>query len=226
MARILSLERRISFEPRSPSGPPVMTLVIVSSLSPSLASDADDVLVDGARRHAVEVVGDAAHRLRLARGEGLPELVAALPGPQGRPLHEVGRALVGAEEEDDVLAVVVEDGGVREHQVEQAVDVLLEGGHGLVLEAPAEEDRALRAAVGQVLVLALLGRGQAVVLVEDEVGVVEVVLVVGGADDADAAPGDVPEADVEAAELAADDVEEAERLERVIDPVEEVRART
>ncbi len=214
---------RISFEPRSPSGPPVMTLVIFSSLRPSLARDRTTYSRTECRRHAVKVVGDAAHRHGLAGGEGLPELVAPGLGPERGPFHELGRALVRAEEEDDLLAVIVHDAGIGEHEVEEAVDVLLEGLLGPVLEAPAQEDRALGAAVGQVLVLPLLGRGQVVVLVEDEVGIRQVALEVGRPDDADAAPGDVPEPDVEASELAADDMEHPERLDRVVDRVEEVR---
>ena len=192
-------------------------------LEAQLGQGPDDILADRGRRHAVEVVGDAAHRHRLAGGEGLPELVAAGLGPESGPFHELGRAFVRAEEEDDLLVAVIHDAGVGEHEVEEAVDVLLEGRLGPVLESPAQEDGPLGAAVGQVLVLPLLGQGQVVVFVEDEVGVRQIALEVGRPDDPDAAAGDVPEPDVEAPELAADDMEHAERLDGVIDRVEEIR---
>ena len=142
-AMVRSLEILISLEPRSPSGPPVCNLVTRPSSRPSLRQQAHHVLVDGARGHAVLIVRDAAPARRLAGGERLPEVGAAAARVGGGPVHEVGGALVGAEEQDLVLVVVVDHLGLDAgndglgDEVEHRVDVLLKAELGAVRPARA-----------------------------------------------------------------------------------------
>jgi hypothetical protein len=71
--------------------------------------------------------------------------ITASGGVAGGPLHEVGGVLVGAEEEELGLAVVVDDlVAVLDHEeVEQARDVLLEGELDVRLGVLVEQNRAL-----------------------------------------------------------------------------------
>ena len=59
-ARILSWEIKISSLPRSPSGPPVMTLVIFS-IQPQLVQDIQDILMNGISGHPIKIVRDSTH---------------------------------------------------------------------------------------------------------------------------------------------------------------------
>lgn len=177
--------------------------------------DTKDVLPDRQRRHAVctasdrsafhagsaggltGVVGDTAEVLgRLAGGERLPP--RCLPGTsvQRRPVHEVGRVLIRAEEQDlGILAARNVDNGTldagrlaRNEQVDNGlclvqqcprfrcsctdVDVFLEA--LLVVGVNHGQDRSLGATLGDILVLEVLRSGEGVVLVEQRshVGVV------------------------------------------------------
>ena len=191
-------------------------------LDAELAVDALDVGAHAEGGHAVDVVGDAAEARALAGKEGLPPGGAAGARVLGGPVDEAGRVLVGAHEEDLGLLVQVDDGVLDagaaggQEQVEDGVDVLLERDGRLVLVLGVEEDDALAAALGDVLVLALLGVGQVVVLVENGARVDGPGLLVAALDDADAAAGDVAEAEVEAAELGAHHHEHAEERLRVL----------
>mmetsp|Transcript_20496 Transcript_20496/g.65650 ORF Transcript_20496/g.65650 Transcript_20496/m.65650 type:complete len:334 (-) Transcript_20496:986-1987(-) len=86
-----------------------------------------------------------------------------------------------------------------------------------------EQHHSLGAALGNVLVLALLRAGQSVALVEELLHIVRVRLRVRRPHDADAAARNVPEPDVEAAELGAHRVDDGERALGVLRRVHEGR---
>ena len=92
--------------------------------------------------------------------------------------------------------------------VQQCVNVLLERHGLLLLVVKRQEDRALRATLGDVLVLSLLGVGEVIILLEDALGVLEVRLGAPRLDEPEAAARDVDEADVEATELSTDHEED------------------
>ena len=103
-----------------------------------------------------------------------------MSSPRPRPVRE----------EDRLLAVVVGGLIVRHDQVEEAVDVLLEGDLGVVLEVRREQDRPFAPPSG-ISLLALLGAGELADLVEEEVVVLLVCLRIRRPHDPDPAPGDV-----------------------------------
>ncbi len=193
-------------------GPARLHLGDVLLAHAELAQDAEHVPVHALGGHPVFLVRNAAQRRLLARGEGLPVPVAPVARVQRGPAHQVRRALVGPEEED-LLGPADHGRRVRRReQVEHCIDVALER----VLRLRGRSARggqyhALGPALGNVLVLAVLGEGEVVALLEQRVGIAGVVVAGGRPHDADAAPGDVREAHVEAVEVAADHEEQAER---------------
>jgi hypothetical protein len=117
------------------------------------------------------------------------------------PVHEVCRALVRAKEENFAPAEMVNDLFVWQQEIEQTVHKLLEGNTALVLMCKIEQDNALRTALRNVLVLAVLCVGKTVAFVKDAGGVVSKLLRVVGADKAHPTTRDVLEAHVEATKL-------------------------
>mmetsp|Transcript_104046 Transcript_104046/g.333529 ORF Transcript_104046/g.333529 Transcript_104046/m.333529 type:complete len:672 (+) Transcript_104046:644-2659(+) len=174
-----------------------------------------DVSVDAGSGHAVDVVGHTTELHALSGGQCLPIRVAPDLADLGTQVHEIGRVLVRAEEEDLLATghVAAEDSWLllRQHAVEQRVQVLrearfLHGGALLgVLRAIAwvGEDDALRPTLRDVLVLHLLGEGQVVALVEQSRDVVLVRGIIAREHKAHAATRDVAKADVEAQEIPA-----------------------
>ena len=155
----------------------------------------------------------------LAREERLPPGCATVLSVSRSPVNQLGRVLVRTHEQDFVLAVQVYDGildtraGGRQEQIQDTVDVLFEGHAGLVLVVDVQQDNTLGTAFGDILVLALLRVGQVVVLIEQRTGIDAVGFLVATLDDTNTASRDVAEAQVETAELGADDEEHAiERL--------------
>eukprot|EP00162_Nutomonas_longa_P014973 comp22151_c0_seq1/m.51903 comp22151_c0_seq1/g.51903 ORF comp22151_c0_seq1/g.51903 comp22151_c0_seq1/m.51903 type:complete len:307 (+) comp22151_c0_seq1:1181-2101(+) len=139
------------------------------------------------------------------------------------PGHKVCGAFVGAEEEDFGLAVVVADLWVREQQVEDAVNVLLECDEcALGGGVEREQNGALGPAFGDVLVLVLLGHGEGVVFVKDGRLVLCVDIVGCRANDADSAASNVCKAHVEADKVASDKEEDAKGQDGSFLFVEEV----
>ncbi len=99
-------------------------------------------------------------------------VVVASASVLGGPVDELSSVLIRTHEENLVLAVQINDrvldaGADRgQEQIEDTVDVLLEGDPRLVLVVSIQENDTLGTAFGDVLVLALLGVGQIVVLIE------------------------------------------------------------
>ncbi|KAI3480571.1 hypothetical protein L1887_57291 [Cichorium endivia] len=186
------------------------------------AVDADNVLAHRERSHAPDVVRHTTQSGGgLAGGERLPPGRAPSASVLGGKVHEVGGSLIGAEEEDLLLAEQVDDllldsGRLAlDEQVEDGIDVLFKGELGVGIKRG--QDGALCATFGDLLVLEMLGGGEGIVLVEERALVDRVVFAVPGSDDSDAASGDVAEAHVETAELGADDKDDAVGLDRVLD---------
>ena len=109
---------------------------------------------------------------RLASGERLPPRVRATRlRKKRRPVHQVGSAFVGAEEEDLGLCVKVDDlllnaGSLAGNKkVDDSVDVLLERPD--VRGAKRGKDGTLRTTLGNVLVPQVLCRCECVVLIEE-----------------------------------------------------------
>ena len=170
-----------------------------------LLVDALDAGADAAAGHAVSVVGDTAEGGALTGGEGLPLLVAAGLGVHGGNGGEgAGGVLIRAEEEDlGGLHGAGDALGVGYDEVAEGVNVLQEGALLVIGGGGLDEDGALAAALGDVLVLHVLGIREVIVLGEEVDAVAVVGILAGGDDHADAAAGNVGEADVEANELRA-----------------------
>ena len=131
------------------------------------------------------------------------------------PIYQVGRVLIGTHEEDLFLAVQVDNWildawtGWRQEKINDAVNVLFEGHINLVLVLLVEEDDTLRAAFRNVFVLSLLRASQVVVFVKERPRVDGVRLATPRLDDANTTTRDIPEAEMESAELRGDDEEHA-----------------
>ena len=184
-----------------------------------LAVDALHILAHRQGGHAVLVVRDTTQLGSLAREERLPPGGATALSMSRGPVNQLGRVLIRAHEQDLVLAVQVDDGildtraGGRQEQIQDTVDVLFEGHAGLVLVVDVQQDNTLGTAFGDILVLALLRVGQVVVLIEQRTGIDAIGFLVATLDDPNTASRDVPEAQMETAELGADDEEHTiERL--------------
>mmetsp|Transcript_23670 Transcript_23670/g.68447 ORF Transcript_23670/g.68447 Transcript_23670/m.68447 type:complete len:367 (-) Transcript_23670:1335-2435(-) len=180
---------------------------------------------------------DAAVLHTLTRGQGLPIWVAALLAHLGAQIHEACGVLVGAEIQDLALALhvtAVDAAVVGHHAVQQSADVLDEArplrGLGLATAGRLDrclrlgglragpgvpggvlgvrEDDALRATLGNVLVLHVLRQREVVTLVEQGGSVTLVRRPVPRQHDADTTSGNIPEAHMEAHEgPAADEVD-------------------
>lgn len=180
-----------------------------------LTVDSLDVLTHGQGSHTVFVVRDTTKLGGLSSEERLPPGSATDARVLGSPVDEVGSVLVRAHEQDLLLAVEVHDrildpGSLgRQEEIQNGVDVLLKGLSGLVLLRRVEENDTLGTALRNILVLALLGAGKTVVLIEQVACVDAVGLLAARLDDTDTATGDVLEAEVETARLGADNEEHA-----------------
>ena len=155
-------------------------------------------------RHAVDLVVDAG--AGLAAHEGRRHRVAAQPGPLDDPLDVLRRdVLVGAEIYELLAAEPVDHEplrlGIGRDQVEQRVDEALDAAGDL--GAGLDQHRGLGAALGNVLVLELLGEGEPVRLVVEPLALAGVLRLAVGPHDPQAAAGDVLEAHVESGVAAA-----------------------
>ncbi|GIX61221.1 dihydroorotase [Babesia caballi] len=167
-----------------------------------------DVGLDARRRHPVHVVRDAPHLRLLARGEGPPELEPADLGVVGRPVHQPPRprVLVRPQEVNLLLLEPVHHLVVGHHHVNQPVDVAHEAAPRvhlgqLLVARLVQQNHALAAALGDVLVLQTLRVGQVVGLVEDLQLVPRKGLLREGLHHPDPAPRYLAEPDVEAPEV-------------------------
>lgn len=180
-----------------------------------LTVDTEDILANRQSGHAVGIVRDASQLGALAGEEGLPPWGATLPCVFRGPVDQVGSVLVRAHEENLILSVEIHnwildtraDGG--QEKIEDTVDVLLKGNTSLVLVVYIQENDTLGSTLRNVLVLALLGVGKVVVLIEHGASVDAVGLLVTALHDTDTSAGDVSEAEMESAELGADHKEHA-----------------
>mmetsp|Transcript_42179 Transcript_42179/g.100855 ORF Transcript_42179/g.100855 Transcript_42179/m.100855 type:complete len:474 (-) Transcript_42179:961-2382(-) len=158
----------------------------------------------------------------LPCGKGFPVRVASHPRQLGTEVHEAGGVLVGSEEEQLLMPFHVprvDPALGRQHAVQERVQVpdearalrrgALRGRSGKHVAAPGgrpggvRQDDALGTTLRDVLVLVLLRECEVVALVEQRRVVPLVRRLVPGEHQADAAAGDVSEADVESVEVAA-----------------------
>lgn len=190
--------------------------------------DADDVLTNRKGSHTPDVVRNTTESGGgLAGGERLPPWRAASASVLGSKIHEVGSTLIGAEEEDLLLAEKVDDlflntGGLPlDEQVKDGIDVLLKGKLGVGIEGG--QDGTLGTTFWDLLVLEMLCGGEGIVFVEQGSLVDGVVFAIPGTDDADTTTGDITEADVETTEFGTNDKDDTVGLDGVFDFGQEAR---
>eukprot|EP00123_Amoebidium_parasiticum_P015998 comp23238_c0_seq1/m.37929 comp23238_c0_seq1/g.37929 ORF comp23238_c0_seq1/g.37929 comp23238_c0_seq1/m.37929 type:complete len:480 (+) comp23238_c0_seq1:1675-3114(+) len=143
----------------------------------------------------------------------------------GGPVHQVGCALIRAQEQQLGLLVAVDNRVLDawaladQQQIEQGIDVLLEGCHrrSRCLAVHSKQDRALGPSLGNVLVLVLLCGCEVVVLIEEGGDVFVECLRVGRADYADATTCNISKPHVEPTELTTENKEHAEHGARVLE---------
>jgi len=143
-------------------------------------------------------MGHSAEAWGLARACRLLVLLARVFGQQAGDVHLVCSVFVRPEKEYLLLLEFVVDSGALDQNVQNGVQVFGEGTVFQVVLPVVDVDHPLAAILGDVFVLLLLGLGQILVFVE-EFAAVGVLRAVSGFYDADAAAGDITEADVESA---------------------------
>ena len=199
-------------------------------LEAELLDAADDVTVDGGSGHTESIVGDTTERRRLTGGECAPVRVAALLGVEGSPLHDTSGTFIRAEEEDLLLAVVVDDIvavtglglGVDDEDIEEGGHEALEGDEALVLAVGVQENSTLGTELGDILVLEVLSEGKVEGLLELRSDVLGVALLVTRLDETDTTTRDIGETDVEALELSTHHEEDGEGEAREVHIGEEL----
>ena len=194
-----------------------------------LAIDSLDVLANRLSGHSIGVVRDTAELGVLACEERLPPRGTPSACVVGGPVDQVSGVLVGPHEQDLFLAVEVDDGVLDagadggKKEIKDTVDVLFKRNGSLVLVMGVEKDDTLGTSLGDVFVLALLGVGKVVILVEEGAGIDGICLMVTALDDPDATARDVTEAQVEASEFGSNDEEHTIQWLRVLMLGQEVR---
>ena len=145
----------------------------VRLLQAEVLVDAQHVLAHAERGHTVRVVRHTTQlRSGIACGERLPPRVRATSFRiKSCPVHQVGCAFVGTEEENLGLWVEVEDllldaGSLTgDEEIYGRVDVFLERAY--MRGAERRKNGTLCTALGNILVLEVMCRGERVVLVEE-----------------------------------------------------------
>lgn len=103
---------------------------------------------------------------------------------------------------------VLDTGAVGfKEEIQNGVDVLLEGAGGLVLVVCIQKDDSFATALGNILILPLLRVGKIVILIKYRACVDGIGLPVPALDDSDTSASDVPESQMETSEFGPDNQE-------------------
>lgn len=165
-----------------------------------LAVNALNILSHTERGHTIGIVRNATEARALSSEEGLPPRCATNTSVLGGPVDKAGGVLVRTHEENLGLLVEIHNrvldtrAGRREEKIKDGVNVLLEGNGGFVLMFGIEQNDTLAAALGNILILALLSVGEVVVLVKHGTSIDGVSLPVPALDDTDTTTCNVAEA--------------------------------